>query len=146
MIPEIGKTYHFFDDGKIRESRHYIALVKTIITPEKAKNIYVERPDYYNGDGYYITMSLYDVWREEIDNHRQSKNFTVINGSSTEPGAPWLYAEDTDYFIKCRIPEYDSTDVWFVRMTTGGWFSLDIANNWTSGLLDVSGELYKKII
>lgn len=38
-IPKIGSSYHFFDDGKIRESRHYIATVLDVITPEQTKNI-----------------------------------------------------------------------------------------------------------
>lgn len=30
MLPKIGEQYHFFDDGKSGNSRHYIATVKKI--------------------------------------------------------------------------------------------------------------------
>ena len=30
MLPKIGEQYHFFDDGKNGNSRHYIATVKKI--------------------------------------------------------------------------------------------------------------------
>lgn len=30
-IPQIGKTYHFYDDGKTSESRHYFAKVERIV-------------------------------------------------------------------------------------------------------------------
>jgi hypothetical protein len=62
-----------------------------------------------------------------------------------EVGAPWLYAEETDYFIKCSIPDYDKNDVWFVRTVDGGWFSLNTVNDWMSGILDVSGERFKSL-
>ena len=31
MIPEVGKFYHFWDDGKCGVSRHYIAKCEEII-------------------------------------------------------------------------------------------------------------------
>ena len=138
-VPVIGKQYHFFDDGKIRESRHYMATVVDKITPEQAKDIYVNRL------GLDVWESLYRIWREEIDKHRQSNNFKVLTYDSMEVGAPWLYAEETDYFIKCSIPDYDKNDVWFVRTVDGGWFSLDTVNVWMAGRLDVSGERFKSL-
>ena len=30
-VPEVGKEYHAFDDGKIRPSRHYIAKIVNIL-------------------------------------------------------------------------------------------------------------------
>lgn len=136
-VPTKGKQYHFFDDGKIRESRHYMATVVDKITPEQAKDIYM------NYQGMNVSVSLYTIWREEIDSHRQSKNFKVLTSGSMEVGAPWLYAEKTDYFIKCSIPDYDENDVWFVRTVDGGWFSLNTVDTWMAGRLDVSGALFE---
>lgn len=142
-IPKIGSSYHFFDDGKIKESRHYIATVLDVITPEQAKNIMFSRVD----DEMSFEISLYEIWRNEIDGHRQSTNFKVIAaGASMEVGAPWLYAEETDYFIKCSIPEYDENDVWFVRTVNGGWFSLDTNSWWMSGELDIDGQLFNNMM
>ena len=142
-IPKIGSSYHFFDDGKIKESRHYIATVLDVITPEQTKNIMFSRAD----DEVSFEISLYEIWRNEIDGHRQDTNFKVIAaGASMEVGAPWLYAEETDYFIKCSIPEYDENDVWFVRTVNGGWFSLDTNSWWMSGELDVDGRLFNNMM
>lgn len=142
-IPKIGSSYHFFDDGKIKESRHYIATVLDVITPEQTKNIMFSRAD----DEMSFEISLYEIWRNEIDDHRQDTNFKVIAaGASMEVGAPWLYAEETDYFIKCSIPEYDENDVWFVRTVNGGWFSLDTNSWWMSGELDVDGRLFNNMM
>lgn len=142
-IPKIGSSYHFFDDGKIKESRHYIATVLDVITPEQTKNIMFSRAD----DEVSFEISLYEIWRNEIDDHRQDTNFKVIAaGASMEVGAPWLYAEETDYFIKCSIPEYDENDVWFVRTVNGGWFSLDTNSWWMSGELDVDGRLFNNMM
>lgn len=142
-IPKIGSSYHFFDDGKIKESRHYIATVLDVITPEQTKNIMFSRAD----DEISFEISLYEIWRNEIDDHRQDTNFKVIAaGASMEVGAPWLYAEETDYFIKCSIPEYDENNVWFVRTVNGGWFSLDTNSWWMSGELDVDGRLFNNMM
>lgn len=136
-IPTVGEQYHFFDDGKLRESRHYMATVLEKITPEQAKEVYINRrwED--------APVSLYTIWREEIDNHRQGNTFKVLTSGSMEVGAPWLYAEKTDYLIKCSIPDYDENDVWFVRTVYDGWFSLNTVDTWMAGRLDVTGELFE---
>ena len=83
-----------------------------------------------------MKKTLYEIWREEVDSHRQSEGFTVlIKGASTKPGAPWCYAEETDFFVECSIPEYDENTIWFVRHVSGGWFSMDIQQGWMSGKL-----------
>lgn len=59
----------------------------------------------------------------------------------------WLYAADTDYFIYCSIPKYDTKPVVFARTADGGWFSFDFPAFWMGGRLDVDGtarEVYEK--
>lgn len=53
----------------------------------------------------------------------------------------WLYASETDYFIKS---EYDDEDEpsYFVRTTDGGWFSL----GWFGARLDIDNSLYNEMI
>ncbi len=41
-IPEIGKTYNCFDDGKISKSRMYQVTITEIIPFEKADNKLLE--------------------------------------------------------------------------------------------------------
>ena len=134
-VPKVGDKHSFFDDGKIRESRHSYATVLDVITPQEAKDIMINR---IQGDafGNYSeqTISLYNIWREEVDGHRNSENFIVLS-DNCKPGTPWCYAEETDYFVKCSIPSYDENDVWFVRHVNGGWFSMDTTQGWMSGRL-----------
>lgn len=37
-VPEVGKEYHIFDDGKVSQSRHYIAKIVEVIPFAECKN------------------------------------------------------------------------------------------------------------
>lgn len=143
-VPKVGDIHSFFDDGKRSKSRHYKAEVLRVIPVEDAKQVVFDLINYddWNHDlkDYNIKenvkKTLYEIWREEVDSHRQSEGFTVlIKGASTQPGAPWCYAEETDFFVECSIPEYDKNTIWFARHVSGGWFSMDIQQSWMSGEL-----------
>lgn len=125
-VPEIGKYYHFWDDGKSSPGRHYICKCERIITPEEAKSIMVEVPDKYMDDIMYI--SLYEHWY-----------------NNEVPSTYWLFSDKTDYFVECSCPEYDKHNLWFVRTHNGGWFSMDIQNFWQGGRLDVDGKIFEEI-
>lgn len=138
MIPEIGKVYKFYDDGKVRVSRQYDATILNIITKEDAKKVmfstycneytsWEPTTNVYHDEEPVGEMSLYDKWIEE---------------SSYKD---WIFAEDTDYFIECDIPDYDENRIWFTRTKEGGWFSLDIQSGWQGGILDVTNELTEKL-
>ena len=101
QIPEIGKTYNCFDDGKITTSRLYTVDVVSVIPFEN------------------IDKDTLSEWRELVEE------------------CDWLFAKETDYFIKTENGE-DGNAV-FVRTKDGGWFSLGQFMN--SGILDVDGEL-----
>lgn len=135
-VPNIGDKHHFFDDGKIKESRHFIAEVLSVITPEEAKQTNIARTEYYKNEPYTFTQSLYERWLEEVNDHRQGKYPCIlVDSEHFKPHAPWLYEEITDYFIECSIPKYDADSVWFVRTIDGGWFSIDTTHSWMSGRL-----------
>ena len=91
----------------------------------------------------YKEISIQEIHKREVDNHRQDKNCKVLGGDMTV-GAPWLYAEKTDYFIKCEIKGYDDNDIWFARTIHDDWFSMDVASSWQSGYLDVNGKRYEE--
>lgn len=120
-VPEVGKEYHFWDDGKSSVGRHYIARVERIITPEQAKEIVIETD---SGEFF----SLYDNWVESKER------------------CDFLYSQETDFFVECSCPKYDEHNLWFVRTVDGGWFSIDNETCWQSGRLDVTGEKYRAII
>lgn len=124
-IPTVGKEYHFFDDGKISNSRHYLAVVNEILTKEQAQKLTFTKTD--SQDKEYET-TLYDIWKRDVIEH------------------DWLYAEDTDVFVKCDIPEYDKDPIYFARTKDGGWFSMDVTSGWQAGRLDVDGKRYESLM
>ncbi len=103
-VPEVGKEYHAFDDGKIRPSRLEVVKILEVIPFKECWD-----------------FALLSNWTEEV----------------TE--CYWLYAQETDYFVKA---EYDDETAYFVRTKDGGWFSL----GWFGSRLDVDGSLYEKMI
>ena len=105
-VPEVGKEYHAFDDGKIKPSRlEHVKIVEVIPFNECTD------------------LELINIWKQEVEE------------------CYWLYAEETDYFVKAICVQPDTGTQWFVRTEDGGWFSLGF---WGSRL-DVDGELYKKM-
>lgn len=58
----------------------------------------------------------------------------------------WLYADKSDFAIKCRIDGYDDKPCWFFRTKDGGWFSIDYPSFWMSGMLDVNRENLSDLI
>lgn len=105
-VPEVGKEYHTFDDGKIKPSRHNVVTVTEVIPFKKC-------PD----------NELMLEWVQEVTD------------------CYWLYATETDYFIKA---EYDDEEEpsYFVRTKDGGWFSL----GFFGARLDIDGSLYSKML
>lgn len=120
-IPEVGKEYHFFDDGKTSPSRHYICRCERIITPDESKNITFKFDDDYE-------KTLYDIWSDEMKT------------------CYWLFAEKTDYFVEISCPNYDKNNLWAVRTKDGGWFTLDIQSWWQGGEVDVTGEKFNEVL
>lgn len=117
-VPEVGKKCHFFDDGKVSDSRHYIATVNRIITLEEAKDMYI--PDCFREHIYL----LYNAWEEGKADH------------------PWLFASDTDCIVECNIPEYDKDPIYFARGKEGEWWSFNVTNSWQTGYLDIDGRWF----
>ena len=129
-IPEVGKFYHFFDDGKLSPGRHYICKVEQIVSESNANNIIIKDIPVWddNNECYREKSTLTDCWLKE----KECNN--------------WIYAPITDYFVEVSCPKYDKYNLWFARAKDGGWFSLDIQSDWQGGRLDVTGEIYDDII
>lgn len=105
-VPEVGKEYKAFDDGKIRPSRLEVVKILEVIPFKECWD-----------------FELLSNWTEEVTD------------------CYWLYAQETDYFIKAETDVY-SDPCYFVRTTDGGWFSL----GWWGSRLDADGSLYEKMI
>ena len=102
-VPEVGKEYYAFDDGKIRPSRLEVVKIVELIPFDKADE------------------ELINEWKQNIEE------------------CYWLYATETDYFVK---GEWDDETSYFVRTEDGGWFSL----GWFGSRLDIDGSLYENMI
>lgn len=89
-IPEVGKEYHIFDDGKVRPSRHYIAKVLKILSSE---------------DAYEIT-DLYKAWEEQVKEcywlFAKKTDFFVMAESD--------YDENPIYFVRTEDGGWFSLD------------------------------------
>lgn len=115
-IPEVGKEYHIFDDGKIRPSRHYIAKIVKLIYPE---------------DAYEIT-ALYKAWQEQVEEcywlFAKETDYFVVAESD--------YDKDLIYFVR-------TTDGgWFSIDYPGCWMGarLDIDGSLYNEMLKCHGE------
>lgn len=130
IVPEVGLGYYYFD-GKVSDSRRFVAEILEVIPFEQAKNLtiltrlHLVYPYVDTIDEWY-EVNLLDVWKKE----------------KAECG--WIFAEETDYFIKVRIEDYDDDEIWFVRTKSGGWFSMYTTNRWQGGILDVDGEIFNE--
>ena len=130
-LPIIGEYYHFFDDGKISATRHYIAKCVEIIPFEKFKKIQIEGVLIFDDDvstEITTTQSLYKIWQRE------------------QKDCDFLYANETDFAIKCSCPIYDKNDLYFVRTKDGGWFSMNIQSSWQTGRLDVDLKNWNRLL
>jgi hypothetical protein len=109
-IPEVGKEYHIFDDGKVRPTRHFIAKILEVISFEDCKD-----------------EELLAAWKSNVE------------------FGYWLYAPETDYFVKAES-DFDENYLYFVRTKDNGWFSIDVTSWWQSVRLDIDGSLYKTMV
>jgi hypothetical protein len=129
-LPEVGEELHFFDDGKMSQSRHYLATVVRVVKYDDAMGIVVPMREWSDdgSDSWLTDTNLVDIY--DIEKHK----------------ANWLYAPETDYFIEICVPEYDEYTLWCVRTKDGGWFSMDIQSGWQGGRLDTDGSIYQNFL
>lgn len=131
-IPEVGKEYHFWDDGKSSPSRHYICRCERVIPYKEAKNIVFELKDYPDPKNNELfipyKVSLEEIWQKESGY------------------CYWLFADTTECFVEISCPNYDDNNLWAARTKDGRWFTLDIQSSWQGGEIDVTGEKFNSII
>lgn len=73
---------------------------------------------------------------------------SFVKEAQNDNNTDWLFIKDketghyvSDVYIECSIPGYDENHIWFARTQDGGFFSIDIQNDWQGGRLDVDGRL-----
>ena len=93
-IPQVGKRYHCFDDGKVTFSRHYIVKIKEVLGQMAFKKKY---------------PSLFKTYLEE------SKDCYWLYSRSTDVFVVSEAEQDRDGYAPIEV---------FVRTKQGGWFSI----------------------
>jgi hypothetical protein len=88
-------------------------------------------------DGKISQSRLYTVDVKEVIPFDKIDSNTLDEWKEKVEYCDWLFAKETDYFIKTENGE-DGNAI-FVRTLNGGWFSMGYFMN--SGRLDVDGEL-----
>lgn len=114
-VPKKGEEFMFFDRGICSLDRMYLARVMNVYTPEDA-------PDFV---------------KEAFNKERHKTNVFYDhdeNGNCV-----------TDVYIECTISRYNGNNIWFVRTSDGGFYSIDIQSNWQSGRLDVDYRIMNYI-
>jgi hypothetical protein len=106
-IPIVGKTYHYFDDGKIKLSRRGEVVVTEVIAFKD------------------IDQNTLNYWQAEVEE------------------CDWLYAQNTDFFVKAESTLFNSPfhDIIFVRTKDDNWFSF----GFLAGRLDIDGSLNDRL-
>lgn len=134
FLPEVGKVYYFYDDGKISVSRQYKVRVKEIIPFSEAKDhVYcVDREDIlYQLNRYNLEAPTYDkIWemaKKEYDWILTGNTDYIIVGEYVDKNPSW-----------CTIKNYDML---FAR-SSYGWYTCD---DYYNGRLDVDGRLTKEL-
>lgn len=75
-----------------------------------------------------VDEETFNRWREEVQKF------------------DWLFAKETDFFIKGLLEEVKNNpvEITYVRTLQQKWFSLSI-DGWSGGILDVDGSLSKEL-
>ena len=89
-LPEVGKEYHIFDDGKISYGRHYIAKILKLIPYEDAREI----------------TALHKAWEEQVAEcywlYNKTTDYFVMAESD--------YDKDPLYFVRTKDGGWFSID------------------------------------
>ena len=98
-VPEVGKEYHIFDDGKVKPSRHYVATITELIPFSQCTD-----------------QELLDTWKDEVENccwlyAKQTDYFVKAKATCSE---------DPLYFVRTTDGGWFSLGWWGARLDIDG--------------------------
>ena len=99
-VPEVGKVYHIFDDGKVKPTRHYMATIIDIIP---------------FADAYELT-DIYNMWRDDVENC----GWLYANKTDYFVKAKATCSEEPQYFVRTRDGGWFSLGWWGARLDIDG--------------------------
>ena len=96
-VPEVGKEYHIFDDGKVKPCRHYIAKILEVIPFNEFKD-----------------EEVLEMWREEVEECYWlfAENTDYFVKADTENGIA--------YFVRTTYGAWFSLGFWAARLDIDG--------------------------
>lgn len=132
-MPEIGKVYAFFDDGKVGAMRQFTAMVTRILTMEDAmdKKIYGKPLNGKEIEDWVVNHCKGEYWHSLYDYWMAAKYSSNWHEN--------MYQEPI-YFIELAIPRYDNHLLYAVPAFDHGWWTFSLYDDWESGELDVERE------
>ena len=117
-VPEVGKIYHVFDDGKIKLTRHYLVKCKEVIPFKELST----DPKY---------KDVFESWQDavkEID--------WVFNTTTDYVVLCETYDEETDSVV------HDDEPLYYARTRQWGWFGFGTFLD--DGILDVDRSVWQE--
>ena len=132
-LPEVGREYAIYDDGKHNPTRLYTGTVVRIVPFSEVDSVVVGgvpvmSPDFTkvfdeNGNQQFTEIPLREAVEDEVSR------------------CDWLYCAEPDHLIEVSAPYFDENNLWFIRSKNGGWFSIDIQDDWQTAELDLDGSI-----
>lgn len=119
-LPQIGKTYFCYDDGKISLSRQYEVIVTNIIKFDKIA---------------YRLAEIIRIAQKDFEVYAQETDYVICGVSNEEPDFPKM-----SYFIRTKDGDWFSIG----KLTNNEEYPLDIM--FCSGRLDVDNSLTNFLI
>jgi hypothetical protein len=117
-VPEVGKVYHVFDDGKITLMRHFLVKCKEVIPFKKLST----DPNY---------KKLYESWQEAV-----SEIDWVFSPETDYVAWCELFDEDTNEVVPNEEPLY------YARTKYLDWFGFGTMLD--DGVLDVDRKVWEQ--
>lgn len=99
-VPEVGKEYHIFDDGKIKPSRHYTAKITKLIPFAEA----------------YEITDIYNMWKDDVENC----GWLYAKVTDYFVKATATCSEEPQYFVRTRDGGWFSLGWWGARLDIDG--------------------------
>jgi hypothetical protein len=124
-VPKKGEHCWFYTDDRVDLKHEHEAIV-------------VEAFSFW--DSGFETIARYDDVLEDVIDE-PVMDLWIIDQDETF----WILDEETDYIIKINVPELTARPIYVARTVDGGWHSFETVSPKEFGILDVTGELHKKV-
>lgn len=124
-VPEQGEMLWFYANDQVKEKTEYQAKVIRVY-------------DYWDSDKR-IIYKYDDILQDTVEN--PIMDLWIENSIDMF----WILNHETDYIIEIIVPDLCPQSIFVARDIDGGWHSMITITEKEFGILDVTGELYRKL-